>query len=164
MLLALASVVFLGSESLSTGDYILLSQIWDFPFRRLLRLAGSRWRYLTPPTHGCVPSWSLLYWHGPRRKHHSQEFLYCFAGVDVGTCFFRGRYLVTGILATVQTKAQYILSVFFTFNFAKFRCSFKVPCVYHSVLIPPFSLLSMTSHVCLVDTCLTSRLSWWSVM
>jgi hypothetical protein len=28
---------------------ILLSQIWDFPFRRLLRLAGSRWRYSTPP-------------------------------------------------------------------------------------------------------------------
>jgi hypothetical protein len=30
----------------------LLSQIWDFPFRSLLRLAGSRWRYLTPPPHG----------------------------------------------------------------------------------------------------------------
>jgi hypothetical protein len=45
MLLALASVVFLGSESLGTRDHILLSQISDFPFRRLLRLAGSRWRY-----------------------------------------------------------------------------------------------------------------------
>jgi hypothetical protein len=45
MLLALASVVFLRSESLGTRDLILLSQIWDFPFRRLLRLAGSRWRY-----------------------------------------------------------------------------------------------------------------------
>jgi hypothetical protein len=31
MLLALASVVFLGSESLGTRDHILLSQIWDFP-------------------------------------------------------------------------------------------------------------------------------------
>jgi hypothetical protein len=29
--------------------------IWDFTFRRLLRLAGSRWRYSTPPPHG---------WHG----------------------------------------------------------------------------------------------------
>jgi hypothetical protein len=48
MLLALASAV-LGSESLGTRDHILLSQIWDFPFRRLLRLAGSRWRYSTPP-------------------------------------------------------------------------------------------------------------------
>jgi hypothetical protein len=35
-----------------TWDLILLSQIWDFPFRRLLRLAGSRWRYSTPPPHG----------------------------------------------------------------------------------------------------------------
>jgi hypothetical protein len=40
MLLAFASVVFLGSESLGSRDRILLSQIWDFPFRRLLRLAG----------------------------------------------------------------------------------------------------------------------------
>jgi hypothetical protein len=49
MLLVLASAVFLGSEALGTSDHILLSQIWDFPFRRLLRLAGSRWRYSTPP-------------------------------------------------------------------------------------------------------------------
>jgi hypothetical protein len=41
MLLALASAVFLGFESLGTRDHILLSQTWDFPFRRLLRLAGS---------------------------------------------------------------------------------------------------------------------------
>jgi hypothetical protein len=49
MLLILASVVFLGPESLGTCDHILLSQIWDFPFRRLLRLAGSQWRYSNPP-------------------------------------------------------------------------------------------------------------------
>jgi hypothetical protein len=53
MLLSLSSVVFLWSESLRTRGHILLSQIWDFPFRRLLRLAGSRWRYSTPPPHGC---------------------------------------------------------------------------------------------------------------
>jgi hypothetical protein len=29
-----------------------LSQTWGFPFRRLLRLAGSRWRYSTPPPLG----------------------------------------------------------------------------------------------------------------
>jgi hypothetical protein len=52
MLLALASVVFLGSESRGTRDHILLPQIWDFPFRRLLRLAGSRWRHsTTTPSH-----------------------------------------------------------------------------------------------------------------
>jgi hypothetical protein len=52
MLLGLASAVILGSESLGTRDYILMSQIWCFPFRRLLRLAGSRWRYSNPPPHG----------------------------------------------------------------------------------------------------------------
>jgi hypothetical protein len=45
--LALASAVIFGSES-----HIFLLQIWDFPFRRLLRLAGLRWRYSTRPPHG----------------------------------------------------------------------------------------------------------------
>jgi hypothetical protein len=49
--LVLASAVIFRSESLRTGDHIL-SQFWDFPFRRLLRLAGLRWRYSTPPPHG----------------------------------------------------------------------------------------------------------------
>jgi hypothetical protein len=52
MLLVLASAVFLGSESLGSRDNNLLSQFRDFPFRRLLRLAGSQWRYSTPPPHG----------------------------------------------------------------------------------------------------------------
>jgi hypothetical protein len=52
----LASAVFLGSDSHGTRDHILLSQIWDFPFCRLLRLAGSRWRYSTPPPHGVTSS------------------------------------------------------------------------------------------------------------
>jgi hypothetical protein len=39
MLLALASAVFLRSKSLGTRNHILLPQIWDFPFCRLLRLA-----------------------------------------------------------------------------------------------------------------------------
>jgi hypothetical protein len=49
-----ARAVILGSESLWTRDHILLSKIRDFPFRRLLRLAGSQWRYSTPPPHGCI--------------------------------------------------------------------------------------------------------------
>jgi hypothetical protein len=32
----------------------LLSLIRDLPFCRLLRLAGSRWRYPIPPPHGCL--------------------------------------------------------------------------------------------------------------
>jgi hypothetical protein len=57
--LALASAVILGPEFLGTCDRILLSQIWDFPFRRLLRLTGSRWRFSTPPPHGSLTVLSL---------------------------------------------------------------------------------------------------------
>jgi hypothetical protein len=46
--------VFLESKSLGTRDHILHSQIWDFPFRRFLRLAGSRWRYSTPSPLQCI--------------------------------------------------------------------------------------------------------------
>jgi hypothetical protein len=48
-LLVLASAVIFGSESHRTRGHILLSQIRDFPFRRLVRLAGSRWRYSVSP-------------------------------------------------------------------------------------------------------------------
>jgi hypothetical protein len=47
--LALASAVILGSESRGTLDHILLSRIGDFPFCRLLRISGLRWKYSTPP-------------------------------------------------------------------------------------------------------------------
>jgi hypothetical protein len=52
LLPVLASAVIFGSESRGTRAHILLSQIRDFPFRRLLRLAGLRWRYSNAPPHG----------------------------------------------------------------------------------------------------------------
>jgi hypothetical protein len=54
LLLVLVSAVILGSEYRGTRDHNLHSQIRDFPFRRLLRLAGSRWRYSTPPPQGIL--------------------------------------------------------------------------------------------------------------
>jgi hypothetical protein len=51
LLLALTSADIFGSDSHGTRDHNLLSQIRDFPSRRLLRLAGLRWRYSTPPPH-----------------------------------------------------------------------------------------------------------------
>jgi hypothetical protein len=44
-LLALASAVILGSEPRGNRYHIFLPQIPDFPFCRLLRLAGLRWKY-----------------------------------------------------------------------------------------------------------------------
>jgi hypothetical protein len=52
LLLALASAFIRGSESRGTRDNILLSEIRDFTFRRLLRLAWLRWRYSTLLPHG----------------------------------------------------------------------------------------------------------------
>jgi hypothetical protein len=51
LLLAPAKADILGSESLGTHNHISLSQIRNFPFRRLLLLAGLPWRYSTPPPH-----------------------------------------------------------------------------------------------------------------
>jgi hypothetical protein len=48
LLLALARAVIFWSESRRTRGHILLFQIRDFAFRRLLRLAGLRWRYSNP--------------------------------------------------------------------------------------------------------------------
>jgi hypothetical protein len=43
--MALASAVILGFKSRGGRDHILLSQIRDVPFRRVLQLAGLLWRY-----------------------------------------------------------------------------------------------------------------------
>jgi hypothetical protein len=70
MMLVVASVVLLGSESLGTRYCLLLSQIWDFHFRRLLRLAGSRWRDSNPEKLVCVIS--PQHW-----RHRKYLFHYC---------------------------------------------------------------------------------------
>jgi hypothetical protein len=88
LLLVLASAVILRSEPRGSHDHILLSQIRDprpnlegqvpvfisprnrtaqlypqgtgFPFRRLLRLAGLRWKYSNLPPHGMDRNMSCL--------------------------------------------------------------------------------------------------------
>jgi hypothetical protein len=77
MLLALASAVLLGSESLCARDHILLSHIWDFPFRRLLRLAGSRWRFSTPPPHGTALLYCCHSLYNRRTDHIKHLRLHC---------------------------------------------------------------------------------------
>jgi hypothetical protein len=82
LLLALTSTVILASESRGTHDHILLSQIRDFPFIRLLRLAGSRWRYSTQPPHGFIHEvaneFSFITRGEPNIDNHLEQFLcYC---------------------------------------------------------------------------------------
>jgi hypothetical protein len=69
MLLALASTVFLGSKFLGTCDCILLYQIWDFPFYRLLQLAGSHWRYSTTQSDSAPNlTFFITSWHRPHKN------------------------------------------------------------------------------------------------
>jgi hypothetical protein len=82
LLLALASAVFLGFESSKTRDNILLSQIRDFLFRRLLRLAGSRWRYSTPPPDGVNRSWNTLPLYRRGKDHSENTALIFLRGAD----------------------------------------------------------------------------------
>jgi hypothetical protein len=95
LLLALASAIIFGSESRRTRGHILLSQIRDFLFRRLLRLAGSRWRYSTPPPHGRATSifFEITPQHGPHGKHFSSVFK--------NACLLAG-YLATDILLLLR--------------------------------------------------------------
>jgi hypothetical protein len=82
LLLVLASAVIFGFDSHGTRDHILLSQIRDYPFRRLVRLAGLWWRYSIPPPHRIrgytdrTTEYSLIR-HGPCRKWRVQQFFYC---------------------------------------------------------------------------------------
>jgi hypothetical protein len=53
-----------------------------FSFRRLLRLAGLRWRYSNLPLRGLLTNfsyWSSTIWsqRGAHRKHRFQQFLCC---------------------------------------------------------------------------------------
>jgi hypothetical protein len=77
LLLALASADIFGSDSHGTRDHNLLSQIRDFTFHCLLRLAVLRWRYSTLPPHGS-DSWTnvfslILPPRGPFSKGYSSE-------------------------------------------------------------------------------------------
>jgi hypothetical protein len=83
-LVVLASAVVFGSESSRTHGHILLSQIRDFPFRRLLRLAGSRWRYSTL---------ALITRGEPNRDHHLQQFVYHCVPIRCHGCVLASRCL-----------------------------------------------------------------------
>jgi hypothetical protein len=81
LLVALASAIILGSKSHGTRDHTLFSQIRDLLFRRLLRLAGLRLRYPTPPPPGLsnlVWQTLLLQCFGePCRSHLLEQYSNC---------------------------------------------------------------------------------------
>jgi hypothetical protein len=98
MLLALASAVLLESR-----DHILLSQIWDFPFCRLLRLTGSGLRYST---------WVWV-WKGMVRSDISKPALIFFFTARVHTTKSTVKILAA------KTHCKYFLKI------AEFTQSFR---------------------------------------
>jgi hypothetical protein len=85
MLLALASVVFLWSESLWTHGHILLSQVWDFPFRWRRRKGKSQiWNskiwsnILQKPYRIVIYSWWWPHLTETYRKYsHMRKYVNC---------------------------------------------------------------------------------------
>jgi hypothetical protein len=121
--------------SLGTRDHILLSQIWDFPFRRLLRLAGSRWRYSTPLPHVCL---QLLYvlclWLRQNRientaiEDSSSMFHQCIVPdalvitVVIKSAAQHGRVFVDSVtLGTCSANRYLAMTVFSDFTIPAFR-------------------------------------------
>jgi hypothetical protein len=100
LLLVLASAVILGSESLGTRDHILLSHIRDFAFRRLLLLAGLRWRYSTPPPHGgstqydWISDWTNFMRTEYRSPNRTAPLSVCFIPCHENVCQSPGNALI----------------------------------------------------------------------
>jgi hypothetical protein len=102
LLLVITSAVILGSESRRSSDPIWLSQIRDFPFRRLLRLAGLRWMYSTPHPHGIdftgvYPDSSFTTPRRGQRRQHLDSPFPCLT-VASGTCL-PSRWIATAVVS-----------------------------------------------------------------
>jgi hypothetical protein len=80
MLLVLASAAILESKSRGIRDHILVSQIRDFPFRRLLRLAGTVEVFYPASTRD--NKLSFITSRESNRGHHSGQFV-CWSPVSV---------------------------------------------------------------------------------
>jgi hypothetical protein len=94
LLLVLANAVIFGSRFCGTRVHIVLSQIRDFPFRRLLRLAGLRWRYSTPPPHGMDSNTTgLRYiesaWATQKTSHVIAKYCWCVTSLRMRGSVYR---------------------------------------------------------------------------
>jgi hypothetical protein len=106
LLLVPASADILVSESRGTRDHILLSQVRDFHFCRLLQLAGSRRRYSTPPPRGMHS-----YLHG--RFYILVVIIknICCLSIDTGTRSLLSRSLLTHI--SIETCVNFSATLWF---------------------------------------------------
>jgi hypothetical protein len=151
LLLTFASAVILRSESPGTRNHILLSQIRDLPFRRLLRLTRLRWRYSTSPPYGDLSSvaFSLLLvsflpevgfgstvWRSPSTVELScSSLLLCFGG-SLPCARKRVCMRCTGIDVTLYAMHCFFSRIRFCGNvFQQFAVQMRsLPCCHSNVL------------------------------
>jgi hypothetical protein len=151
--LVLAKAVILGFQSRRIHDHILQSQIRDshkqehqvhvffipqeqggpvippgtgFHFRRLLLLAGLRWRYLNPPPGGLTDcSNCLAYNISAQTAQKMPFFCCCFQLLPCRHACLRSRYSVTAVVflfisrsfpSKVSTCLNIFISLFLTFQ------------------------------------------------
>jgi hypothetical protein len=161
LLLALATAVIFGSEPLGTRDGILLSQIREFSFRRLLRLAGLRWRCSTPPLHRRGQSnrrVSTASYIGSARTNHRKQInwsatdiLYCcqvcppilcltmpifgysLMGVVLPFCYVAIRHIITTVMKSFSLLIILANTGCMTVYTVIFDCTGGTTCSYVSI-------------------------------
>jgi hypothetical protein len=82
------------------------------PFRHLLRLAGLRWRYSTPPPHGIVRllyECSFITPDEPTRDHHRQQFVYWSVSPVVTGMSLPNRCLAMDYSASIRCCVNVVL-------------------------------------------------------
>jgi hypothetical protein len=117
-------------------NHILLSQIRDFPFCRLLGLAGLRWRYSTQPPHGIQCSNSqfvplITSRHGPRREHRSSVAV---SSCCVHVCWRRQLlYPIVAVECFVCLSRDHLATCHNIFSVFIIKCIFEpvdINCIY----------------------------------
>jgi hypothetical protein len=99
LLLALAKAVIFGSESRGTRDHILLSQIRNFPFRHLLRLAGLPWRSSTLPLHEIL---TCPFITAPNRRQNTPIQQFVCSSVTICASVFTGTHINSSIIKVLS--------------------------------------------------------------
>jgi hypothetical protein len=137
LVLAFASAFILRYEFRGTRDNILLSQIRDFCFRRLLRLAGLRWRCSTPLPHGSIRprllgSWLYSLGTDPTENTASNHFYIVVTSVCLAVTpdivdMFAGRYQAKHVLSCDRCIATVLHATIWFRRIYAWKCVDQLP-------------------------------------
>jgi hypothetical protein len=110
-----------------------------FPFRRLLLLAGLRWRYSTPPQHGSIISSGL------------GSLLYSLGRIQQETPFPNNPFIVACVFAAAGTCLQsrcLVINVYSGFALPAFRLFVTIYCLFnYSIYVVYLTALSVAQAI-----------------